>query len=305
MSLRRFKGDFKAATSPTLIILIAVLMVSASSVAILLYDSGQRTESPKVEYVKLGDNVMVNYIGQLEDGRVFDTSFWDVASNDALYPKSLTFTLRNESQYQPLEFQAGIGQMIQGFDSGVIGMYVNQTKVLEIPPDEGYGPLNYSKLVEIPLVQTIDVFEDLNSAEFVNKFGVEPVAGMTLTDPHWGWDVTVIRVSTDADAILVMNQPDLGSKYPIYGKDLGQAKTGWYVKVDYYDSTVNDGKGEIRIRNLISGDDAGNLKGVDEWSNQFILYEVDTESNTIVLNYNGELVGQTLIFTVTLVAIEG
>jgi len=303
MNLRSFKGDVRAATSTAFIVLVAILMVSASSVALLLYDSGQRAEAPKVEHVVFGDTVAVNYIGQLEDGRVFDTSLWDVASNDALYPKSLTFTLRNETQYVPLEFQVGAGQMIKGFDQGVIGMYVNQTKVLEIPPEEGYGPLNQSKLIEISYIETIDVFETMSLVGFEDKFGLVPVVGMTVVDPHWGWDVTVMSVSTDADSVMVMNQPDLGEKYPVYGKDLGLANTGWYVKVDYYDSTVNDGKGEIRIRNLVNVDDVGNIKGIDDSANQFILYGVDVDANTITLNFNGELVGQTLYFTVTLVEI--
>jgi FKBP-type peptidyl-prolyl cis-trans isomerase 2 len=303
MNLRSFKGDTRAATSAAFIVLIAVLMVSASSVAILLYDSGQRAEAPEVQYVRSGDTVKVNYIGQLEDDRVFDTSLWEVASNDALYPKSLTFTLRNESQYTPLGFQVGTGQMIQGFDQGVIGMYVNQTKVLEIPPEEGYGPLNTSKLVEVPYIEMMDVFEVYTFDQFDEKFDVDPVSGMTLKDPQWKWDVTIMSVSLDADSIMVMNQPDLGAKYPVYGKSTGEANTGWYIKVDYYDSTVNDGKGEIRIRNLINVDQASYIKGVYDDGSQFILYDVDPESNTITLNFNGELVGQTLIFTVTLVEI--
>jgi FKBP-type peptidyl-prolyl cis-trans isomerase 2 len=300
MNLRDLKGDIKAATNTVLIVLVAILMVSGSSVVILLYDSGQRVESPDVEYARWGDTVGVDYIGQLEDGRVFDTSFWDVASNDALYPKSLTFTLRNESQYVPLEFRIGAGQMIPGFENGIIGMYLNQTKVIEIPPDGAYGQLNYSKLVEIPFIETLNVFETLNFTQFYVKFGIEPMAGMTLKDPHWKWDVTVMSASAEADRVMVMNQPNLGAKYPVYGKDLGLSKTGWYVKVDYYDSSANGGKGEIRVRNLLNVDDAGNLKGLDDIASEFILYEVNPDTNTIVLNYNGELVGQTLIFTVTL-----
>jgi len=303
MNLRNLKGDIRGATNTIIIVLIAILMVSGSSVVILLYDSGQRAESPDVEYARWGDAVKVNYIGQLEDGRVFDTSLWDVASNDALYPKSLTFTLRNESQYVPLQFQIGVGQMIPGFEKGVIGMYLNQTKVIEIPPDEAYGQLNQSKLVEIQFIETLNVFETLNFTQFLAKFKKQPVVGMTLKDPHWKWDVTVMSVSADANSVMVMNQPDLGAKYPVYGKELGLSKTGWYVKVDYYDSLANGGKGEIRVRNLLNVDDAGNLKGLDDMASEFILYEVNPGTNTIVLNYNGELVGHTLTFTVTLVQI--
>ena len=182
-------------------------------------------------------------------------------------------------------------------------MYLNETKVIEVPPDQGYGKLNQSKLVEIPYIETLQVFQTMTFTQFMERFDADPVAGMTLEDPHWGWDVTVITVSINANSILVMNQPELGAKYPVYGKDLGLPNTGWYVKVDYYDSSSNGGNGEIRLRNLVEADQAGYLKGIDDLANQFILYEVDVDSNTITLNYNGELVGQTLVFTVTLLEI--
>jgi FKBP-type peptidyl-prolyl cis-trans isomerase len=67
--------------------------------------------------VKTGDTVKVDYTGKLENGTVFDSS----------------------EGKQPLEFEVGAGQMISGFDKGVIGMKVGQTKTLTLPPEEAYG----------------------------------------------------------------------------------------------------------------------------------------------------------------------
>ena len=68
--------------------------------------------------VKQGDYVSVDYIGELEDGTVFDTSLEDVAVEAGIYNPN--------REYKPLEFTVGAGQMIAGFDSGVIGMAVGE-----------------------------------------------------------------------------------------------------------------------------------------------------------------------------------
>lgn len=303
MNPRQFKNNIIAATNMALIVLIGILLISGSSVVILIYDTSQSEKSPPLPVARWGDRVLVDYIGRLADGRVFDTSLWEVASNDALYPKSLSFKLKNQSAYHPLEVQIGTGSVIKGFEEGLIGMKINETKVIEVPPNSGYGELNSSKLITIAYIEKIPVFEVLNFTEFEERFKTSPVAGMTLQHPKWGWDVTVLSVDSAADRIRVWNDPVLDEKYPVFGADLGLKNTGWYVLVESYDSTANAGKGEIVVRHLVEPDDSGLIRGIDATGTEFILYEVNPAENTIVLNYNGELVGQTLYFTVTLVDI--
>lgn len=64
-----------------------------------------------------GDTVKIHYTGKLEDGTVFDTS----------------------AQGEPLEFTLGRGRVIPGFDEGVQGMEVGETRTISVPPDKGYG----------------------------------------------------------------------------------------------------------------------------------------------------------------------
>jgi FKBP-type peptidyl-prolyl cis-trans isomerase 2 len=40
----------------------------------------------------------------------------------------------------PLEFTAGVGEMIQGFDEAVIGMKLGEEKTVTVPPEKAYGP---------------------------------------------------------------------------------------------------------------------------------------------------------------------
>jgi peptidylprolyl isomerase len=64
-----------------------------------------------------GDSVKVHYTGTLEDGTVFDSS----------------------KDRQPLDFRIGGGDLIPGFESGVLGMEIGDSKTITIPPEEAYG----------------------------------------------------------------------------------------------------------------------------------------------------------------------
>ena len=75
--------------------------------------------------VEKGSNIAVSYTGSLEDGTIFDAT--------------------SKHWWTPLEFTAGAGQMIKGFDAGVIGMKVGETKVIEMKASEAYGEYDENK----------------------------------------------------------------------------------------------------------------------------------------------------------------
>ncbi|OAY34837.1 peptidyl-prolyl cis-trans isomerase FKBP15-1 [Manihot esculenta] len=66
-----------------------------------------------------GDRVKVHYRGKLTDGTVFDSSF---------------------ERGDPIEFELGTGQVIKGWDQGLLGMCVGEKRKLKIPAKLGYGP---------------------------------------------------------------------------------------------------------------------------------------------------------------------
>jgi len=304
MYLRKRMKDSKGMTSTVLIVLIVILMISASSVVVLLYTGQQSNEAAITGVVEKGDTVKVNYIGRLDDGRVFDTSLWGVASNDALYPKSLSFSLRAQNTYTPLSFTVGSGQMIAGFDQGVIGMSENETKVIVVPPDEGYGEMNMSKLFVMPLLVTVPVYYTMNYSNFETEFSLDPEAGMVVQDSLYGWDILVLDANSNSDLVLLMNKPLVGEQFAVYGEPQSNPPSGWYAEVTSIDSAANGGKGIIQIRNLLTSDDAGMVEGLDVTTGStFYVDMVDESAGTFRMNYNGELLGKTLYFTVTLVDI--
>lgn len=79
-----------------------------------------------MEQAQRGDTVKVHYTGKLDDGTVFDTS----------------------EGKDPLEFKIGTNKIISGFQNGVVGMVVGDSKTVNIPADDAYGPRN-EKLVAV------------------------------------------------------------------------------------------------------------------------------------------------------------
>ncbi len=89
-----------------------------------------------------GDTVSVNYIGKLSNGTLFDTSIKEEAQKAG-------FPLR--PSYAPLSFKVGAGQMIPGFDAGVVGMKIGEEKTVTLPPAQAYGERIADAVISVPL----------------------------------------------------------------------------------------------------------------------------------------------------------
>jgi len=293
MRFDRLSKDVAGAVNVLLIVLIGVLMVSASTVVIVLYQGGQ-SEGSSSDLVTVGQTIQVDYIGKLTDGRVFDTSNYSIAINDAAYPKTLSFTLRDQTSYTQLSFEVGGGQLIAGFDSAVVGMRIGETKAVTLTSDEAYGPMDLAKLVTFDLTETVPLLETLTSAQFTAEYGVGPVAGLTVTDPSWDWPVTVLEYNTQSDRVVVKNTPTVDTEYHING----DSTTGWDVLVTDIDSTSD----LITLEHQLVDADSDYIMGVDG-TGTFFITQVDVENGTAVKNYNSELLGKSLVFIITIFAI--
>ena len=78
--------------------------------------------------VKKGDKIKVDYTGTFDDGTVFDSS----------------------EGKAPLEFEAGSGMVIKGFDDAVIGMKKGEEKEVKIASKDAYGDPNPELVKKIP-----------------------------------------------------------------------------------------------------------------------------------------------------------
>jgi len=89
---------------------------------------------------KAGNSVKIHYTGTLDDGTQFDSS----AGRD------------------PLAFELGSGQVIPGFDKAVDGMAVGESKTVNIPAEDAYGPHQPAMVQDVPKSALPD---DLEPAE--------------------------------------------------------------------------------------------------------------------------------------------
>ena len=94
--------------------------------------------------------------------------------------------------------------------------------------------------------------------------------------------------------MTVKNVPTLDAEYHIYG----EGATGWDVLVTGIDSNSN----LITVHHLLTDEDSDMIKGLDG-SETFFVTMVDTDGGSAVRNYNTELLGKSLVFTITVVDI--
>lgn len=81
--------------------------------------------------IQNGDTVSVNYVGKLDDGTVFDSSLTEGR--------------------EPLKVTLGQGQLIKGFENGLMEMTVGEKKTITLEPSEAYGDPNPEAIIEVPL----------------------------------------------------------------------------------------------------------------------------------------------------------
>ncbi|OMJ27440.1 FK506-binding protein 1 [Smittium culicis] len=77
-------------------------------------------------FPKAGDKLSMHYTGTLEDGKKFDSS---------------------RDRNSPFVFTIGVGQVIKGWDEGILKMSLGERAKLTITGDYAYGPRGYPGLI--------------------------------------------------------------------------------------------------------------------------------------------------------------
>lgn len=121
----------------------------------------------------------VHYTGKLTDGTQFDSSVGR----------------------EPLEFTVGAGQMIRGFDSGVLGMTVGERKTIEIAPQDGYGERDDEAVIDFP---ASNIPEDMK---------LEPGMQLTLRN-QYNQPIPVVVLEVREDVVV------MDANHMLAGKDL-------------------------------------------------------------------------------------
>ena len=94
------------------------------------------TQSGSGPQAKTGDTISVHYTGTLQDGKKFDSSL---------------------DRGTPFKFTLGAGQVIKGWDQGLIGMRKGEKRNLIIPASLAYGNASPSPLIPAGSTLVFDV----------------------------------------------------------------------------------------------------------------------------------------------------
>ena len=126
-----------------------------------------------------GNIVRVHYTGRLDDGSVFDSS----------------------EGGEPLEFTIGQGQMIPGFEQGVVGMELGESRTVVIAADQAYGVYQPQGVIEV------------DRSEIPPTIQLEVGLQLQATGPDGRpAQLTVIELSED--------KVKMDGNHPLAGKDL-------------------------------------------------------------------------------------
>tara|TARA_Y100000815_G_C13323882_1_gene493381 strand:+ start:319 stop:747 length:429 start_codon:yes stop_codon:yes gene_type:complete len=129
--------------------------------------------------VKENDVVKVHYTGKLNNGQVFDSSL----------------------EREPLHVELGKGQLIPGFEKGLIDMEVNEKKTISIDKKDAYGEVNEALFQKVPKNQ---LPED-----------IKPKVGMGLVGNRPDGGQQQFRIAkVEEDSIIV------DANHPLAGQDL-------------------------------------------------------------------------------------
>jgi len=129
--------------------------------------------------VKENNTVRVHYTGKLADGQVFDSS----------------------EGKEPLEFTLGKGQIIPGFEKGLIDMKLNEKKTITITKEEAYGDIN------------VDLRQEVNKSELPEDLTPEVGMGLVSKSPD-GQEMNLRVVEVREQSIII------DGNHPLAGKDL-------------------------------------------------------------------------------------
>jgi len=126
------------------------------------------------------DNIVkVHYTGKLDNGQVFDSS----------------------KDREPLEFKIGEGKLIPGFEDGVIGMKLEQSKTIKIPFAEAYGEIKPELMIEV------------NNQQLPEN--LTPEVGMELVSKSQDGQEQIVTIAEIKEKSIVVD-----ANHPLAGEDL-------------------------------------------------------------------------------------
>jgi len=128
---------------------------------------------------KKNDTVKVQYTGKIAGGQIFDSS----------------------EGKDPIEFTLGEGQLIPGFENGLIDMKLNEKKTINIPKEEAYGEPRE------------ELIQEVEKSQLPPEIAPEVGMGLVSKGPD-GREMNLLVAEVKENSIVV------DGNHPLAGKDL-------------------------------------------------------------------------------------
>jgi FKBP-type peptidyl-prolyl cis-trans isomerase 2 len=282
--------------------------------ALILFSGCLAQTTVKTGPVKTGDNISVDYIGSLPDGKVFDTSIEKVAIENNLFTPG--------REYKPLNFTVGKGEVIKGLDEDVVGMKVGESRNLTIPPEKAYGLINPMMIQVMPIIENVSTTREIPRVfevplnQFEGTLGSNHRIGEIVTIPETNINVTILNITS-----IVSLSYNLKA-----GDEMWSSGAPWnstVVKVDEKNITIKANVSKNEIIQLQGAPWNTTVIGLNNINitlrhnaipdtvittqNMFgqpVPMKVSFNGTSIIMDQNPEYAGKTLIFNVTLVSIN-
>ena len=145
--------------------------------------------------VKENNTVKVNYTGKLSDGQVFDSS----------------------EGKEPIEFTLGQGQLIPGFEKGLIDMELNEKKTITIAKEEAYGEINN------------DLIQEVEKTQLPEDMTPEVGMGLVSKSPD-GQEMNLLVVEVREESIVIDGNHPLAGKELIFDLEVVEIKDTENIK---------------------------------------------------------------------------
>lgn len=263
--------------------------------------------------VKKGDTISVNYTGSLQYGKVFDTNIESVAKQHNII----------KPEYVPLNFTVGEPGMIEGFDEGVVGMKVGETKTLTILPEKGYG------LVDPELINTYDLIENVSAKnttlprvlnipleEFESTYGPGHNKSDSVIPPGTNINLTIQNINSSVSlsynlavgfqiftqnspwnmTVVKINETNITIKPSVKKNDTVRLPLDQFQKTPWTSTVIGVTDDNITLRH----------DPIPETRVQTMYGAITVKFNetSLIIDQNHEFAGKTLIFNITLNSIE-
>jgi len=139
-----------------------------------------------------GDFILVEYTAKVkETGEVFDTTNEETAKKEKLYKEG--------EIYEPKLIVIGEGWMLKTLDDSFLGLEIEKSTIIEIPPEKAFGPRDPTKVKLVPLRRLTDK-------------GITPTLGMRI---EYDGKPAIIR-TIGAGRVQLDFNPPLAGKTLLY-----------------------------------------------------------------------------------------